>query len=108
MRLKMGVSGFVAAQTLAMSFDRDLVAAQYAAMAGEFKAKGYGTSLGPVTGPLGRSVLNGRLFEGFGTDPYLNGKLFASAVTALQTNGVVSTGKHFLGESTLPSAGCTF
>lgn len=93
----MGVSGFVSAQTLAMSFDRDLVGLQYSAMAGEFKAKGYGGALGPVTGPLGRSVLDGRLFEGFGSDPYLNGKMFASAITALQKNGVVATGKHFLG-----------
>src|SRR5690349_2346727 len=65
-----GVSGFVGAQTSAMSFDRDLVEAQHAAMAAEFKAKGYGGNLGPVTGPLGRSVKNGRLFEGFGSDPY--------------------------------------
>ncbi|KIW47945.1 uncharacterized protein PV06_00593 [Exophiala oligosperma] len=92
-----GVSSFVVAQTAAMSWDRDLIETQYAAMAEEFKAKGYGGSLGPVTGPLGRSVKSGRLFEGFGSDPYLNGKLFASAVTALQKNGVVSTGKHFLG-----------
>ncbi|KAJ9608323.1 hypothetical protein H2200_007311 [Cladophialophora chaetospira] len=92
-----GVSSFVTAQTAAMSFDRDLIEAQYAAMAEEFKAKGYGGSLGPVTGPLGRSVKSGRLFEGFGSDPYLNGKLFASAIMGLQKNGVVSTGKHYLG-----------
>ena len=82
-----------------MSWDRDLIEAQYAAMAEEFKAKGYGGALGPVTGPLGRSIKSGRLFEGFGSDPYLNGKLFASAITGLQKNGVVATGKHFLGES---------
>jgi beta-glucosidase-like glycosyl hydrolase len=80
-----------------MSFDKDLVASQHAAMAAEFKRKGYAGNLGPVTGPLGRSVMDGRLFEGFGNDPYLNGKLFASAIIALQSNGVVSTGKHFLG-----------
>jgi beta-glucosidase len=92
-----GVSAFVAAQTSAMSFDRDLVAQQHAAMAEEFKRKGYSGNLGPVTGPLGRSVKDGRLFENFGNDPYLNGKLFASAIIALQSNGVVSTGKHYLG-----------
>src|ERR1700759_1071289 len=94
-----GVSGFVGAQTSAMSFDTDLIEAQHAARAAEFKAKGYGGNLGPVTGPLGRSVKSGRLFEGFGSDPYLNGKLFASAITGLQKNGVVSTGKHYLGKS---------
>jgi hypothetical protein len=34
-------------------------------MALEFKGKGYSMLLGPVSGPLGRSVYSGRLFETF-------------------------------------------
>lgn len=60
-----GVSGWVAAQTLAASWDNDLIGKQYAAMAREFRSKGYSMQLGPVTGPMGRSPLGGRNFESF-------------------------------------------
>lgn len=33
-------------------------------MGGEFKAKGVNVLLGPVVGPLGRVVLDGRMWEG--------------------------------------------
>jgi beta-glucosidase len=59
-----GGSGWVSGQTVASSFDKALVATQAQAMALEFKQKGYGQQLGPVTGPFGRSVFSGRLFEG--------------------------------------------
>lgn len=66
-------------------------------MALEFQKKGYSVLLGPTTGPLGRSVYGARLFEGWGSDPYLNGKLFGAGVKAIQDQGVVSCGKHYLG-----------
>ncbi|KAL4810842.1 glycoside hydrolase family 3 C-terminal domain-containing protein [Aspergillus unguis] len=52
-----------------------LVSEHYSRMAVEFREKGYTMLLGPSTGPLGRSSLGSRLWEGLGTDPYLNGKL---------------------------------
>ena len=81
----LGVSGWTNAQTLASSFDSQIIKEQYEAIAIEFKKKGYAQTLGPVTGPLGRSVLSGRLFEGFGQDPYLNGKLYG-----LQHNSILN------------------
>ncbi|KAK8116439.1 glycoside hydrolase family 3 protein [Apiospora kogelbergensis] len=92
-----GVSGWVAAQTLAASWDNDLIGKQYAAMAREFRSKGYSMQLGPVTGPMGRSPLGGRNFESFGSDPYLGGKLFGDAVKGIQSQGVIACGKHLIG-----------
>ncbi|KAK8062193.1 hypothetical protein PG997_014290 [Apiospora hydei] len=60
-----GVSGWIAAQTLAASWDPELIEKQYGAMAREFRSKGYSMQLGPVTGPMGRSPLGGRNFESF-------------------------------------------
>ncbi|KAK7964348.1 hypothetical protein PG988_011322 [Apiospora saccharicola] len=91
-----GVSGWVAAQTLAASWDPELVGKQYGAMAREFRSKGYSMQLGPVTGPMGRSALGGRNFESFGSDPYLGGKLFGTAVRGIQSQSVIACGKHFI------------
>ncbi|KAK6859167.1 hypothetical protein PG995_005020 [Apiospora arundinis] len=92
-----GVSGWVAAQTIAASWDTDLVEKQHAAMAREFRNKGYSMQLGPITGPMGRSPLGGRNFESFGSDPYLGGKMFGIAIKGVQEQGVIACGKHFIG-----------
>ena len=92
-----GVSGWVTPQTLAGSWDVSLVEAQHAAMVLEFRDKGYTMMLGPTTGPLGRSVYGSRLFEGWGSDPWLNGKMFGVGVKAIQQHDVIASGKHYLG-----------
>ncbi|KAK8030144.1 beta-glucosidase D [Apiospora rasikravindrae] len=92
-----GVSGWIAAQSIASSWDPELVEKQYAAMAREFRSKGYSMQLGPVTGPMGRSALGGRNFESFGSDPFLGGKMFGSAVRGIQGQDVIACGKHFVG-----------
>ncbi|TKA77636.1 hypothetical protein B0A49_04200 [Cryomyces minteri] len=66
-------------------------------MAEECKAKGCGNQLGPTDEPLGRTVFRGRLFEDYGSDPYLNGKLFSVAVNAVQSQDVIAIEKRFLG-----------
>lgn len=43
------------------------------AMGEEFRGKGVHVLLGPSVGPLGRSPAGGRNWEGFGSDPYLQG-----------------------------------
>ena len=63
----------------------------------EFRDKGYTMMLGPTTGPLGRSVYGSRLFEGWGSDPWLNGKMFGVGVKAIQQHDVIASGKHYLG-----------
>jgi beta-glucosidase len=60
-----GVSGWVSPQTIASSWDPNLVALQSENIALEFKKKGYNALFGPTTGPLGRTVWGGRVFEGF-------------------------------------------
>jgi beta-glucosidase len=59
-----GVSGWVGPQTLAGSWNKSLVADQYGRMAVEFRKKGFNMLLGPSSGPLGRSPLGSRLWEG--------------------------------------------
>ena len=73
-------------------------------MALEFRDKGYAMMLGPTTGPLGRSVYGSRLFEGWGSDPWLNGKMFGVGVKAIQQQDVIASGKHYLGKTSAPNA----
>lgn len=53
--------------------------------------------LGPNAGPLGRSPLGGRNWEGFSVDPYLSGKLNAETIVGHQEAGVIANLKHFIG-----------
>lgn len=46
--------------------------------------------LGPNAGPLGRSPLGGRNWEGFTVDPYLSGKLNADTIVGYQDAGVIA------------------
>ncbi|KHN94649.1 Glycoside hydrolase, family 3 [Metarhizium album ARSEF 1941] len=65
-------------------------------MAREFRAKGVNVALGPNAGPLGRTPLGGRNWEGFSVDPYLAGALNAETVTGMQEAGVMANLKHFI------------
>lgn len=47
--------------------------------------------LGPNAGPLGRTPLGGRNWEGFSVDPYLSGQLVAESITGHQDAGVIAT-----------------
>lgn len=46
--------------------------------------------LGPNAGPLGRTPLGGRNWEGFSVDPYLSGQLNAETVIGHQDAGVIA------------------
>lgn len=65
-------------------------------MANEYKAKGVNILLGPVVGPLGRTVSGGRIWESFSIDPYLAGALVYETVTGIQSTGVGASTKVFL------------
>ncbi|KAK0658385.1 Beta-glucosidase cel3A [Lasiodiplodia hormozganensis] len=90
------VSGFASGISVAASWNRDLAKARGRAIGIESKAKGVNVWLGPVMGPLGRTVLGGRNWEGFSVDPYLCGVLNADTVLGVQENVAVSA-KHFIG-----------
>ncbi|KAI1801911.1 glycoside hydrolase family 3 protein [Daldinia bambusicola] len=91
------VSAFTSGQTVAASFDRDLMYKRGKAMGEENKIKGVDVLLGPVAGPIGRTPTGGRNWEGFSPDPYLTGVAMAETVKGIQDAGVVACAKHFIG-----------
>ncbi|CAK39741.1 uncharacterized protein An07g09760 [Aspergillus niger] len=90
------VSAFSLSSALAMTWDRDAIYAQAKAVGSEFYNKGIQVVAGPTSQPLGRTPWGGRIVEGFGPDPYLNG--LASGLTAKGyiDAGVIPGAKHFL------------
>lgn len=51
----------------------------------------------PVAGPLGRHALGGRVWEGFSPDPYLTGVAMERSIRGIQSTGIQSVAKHFIG-----------
>jgi beta-glucosidase len=90
------VTAFPAPITLAASWNRDLVQRWGAAMAAEERGKGAMVQLGPMMNMV-RSPTAGRNFESFGEDPFLASELVAADVTGMQSQKVVATAKHFVG-----------
>jgi beta-glucosidase len=87
---------FPAGLTSAASFDRDLIHTRGKYLGEEFRAKGVHVFLGPVAGPLGRSAMAGRNWEGFSPDPYLTGVAMEETIIGVQSQGVQASAKHFL------------
>lgn len=79
---------------LAASFDPTLAFAGGAMIGAEARAKGFNVLLGGGVN-LARDPRNGRNFEYLGEDPLLGGILAGEAIRGTQTQGVVSTVKHF-------------
>lgn len=52
--------------------------------------------LGPSAGPLGKFAQGGRNWEGFGSDPYLQGIMMAQTIEGMQEAGVQATAKHWI------------
>ncbi|KAH8199034.1 hypothetical protein TruAng_006820 [Truncatella angustata] len=90
------VSSYPSAIHSGASWDKNLTYERGFYMGKEFKAKGVNVMLGPNAGPLGRSPLAGRNFEGFSVDPYLSGRLNAETIAGSQDAGVIAMIKHFI------------
>jgi beta-glucosidase len=70
-------------------------------------ARQYGRIVGSEAGDLGNGFVegpdvdimrvpqNGRTFEGFGEDPYLDGQIAAADIAAAQTQGIIAEAKHY-------------
>ncbi|KAI9491545.1 glycoside hydrolase superfamily [Zychaea mexicana] len=89
-----GVSGI----TAAASFDKVAIRQRGEYMASEFKAKGVHFQLGPSVDIM-RAPQSGRAWEGFGEDPWLSGVAGRETITGIQSQGVIATVKHYIGNS---------
>ncbi|KAI0153618.1 Cel3e-like protein [Pestalotiopsis sp. NC0098] len=90
------VNSYPSAIHAGASWDKNLTYERGLYMGMEFKAKGVNVMLGPNAGPLGRSPLAGRNFEGFSVDPYLSGRLNAETIVGTQDAGVIAVIKHLI------------
>ncbi|KAI8968442.1 glycoside hydrolase superfamily [Mycotypha africana] len=91
-----GVSSGVAGVNAAASFDKEAIRRRGEYMGAEFRAKGIHVQLGPGVNML-RAPEGGRLWEGFGEDPYLAGIAAAETIRGIQSQGVMATVKHIIG-----------
>ena len=80
--------------SLASSFDPAMAERIGATIGAEARAKGFNILLGGGMN-LARDPRNGRNFEYLGEDPWLAGTLDGHAIRVTQSQGVVSTIKHF-------------
>ena len=90
------VTAFPAPIALAATWDPELVQSWGAAMAEEQRGKGVMIQLAPMMN-LARTPAGGRIFEGFGEDPYLAAQLAAREVRGIQSQKVLATAKHYVG-----------
>ncbi|EMR71031.1 putative beta-glucosidase m protein [Eutypa lata UCREL1] len=90
------VSGFPSGIHVGASWNKALARSRAESMGLEFRVKGVNIALGPVVGPLGRVATGGRNWEGFAADPYLCGSLAYETVKGVQSQGVITSTKHFI------------
>jgi beta-glucosidase-like glycosyl hydrolase len=91
------VSAFAAGLTVGATFNKDLMYRRGRALGQEARRKGVNVLLGPAMGPLGKFPAGGRNWEGFGSDPVLQGIASFETIRGTQDEGVIATAKHFIG-----------
>jgi len=91
-----GVTQFPSGLNDAATWDPALVQAVDAANGAEQAAKGHNVSLAPNLNIL-RIPYGGRAFEGYGEDPYLSSLMAQAYVKGVQSSGVITTPKHYIG-----------
>lgn len=89
-------TAFPAGVTIGATWNRDLMYKRGRAHGQEAKLKGINILLGPSMGPLGRMPGGGRNWEGFGSDPVLQGVAAAQTIKGIQDAGVIATAKHYI------------
>ncbi|CAO3640032.1 unnamed protein product [Cunninghamella blakesleeana] len=95
MRFAYNVTVGVAGINAAASFDKEGILARGIYMGKEYKQKGVHVQLGPGMNFM-RSPQGGRGWESGGEDPYLNGVAAVETIKGVQSQGVISTAKHYI------------
>ncbi|OAL75538.1 hypothetical protein A7D00_1137 [Trichophyton violaceum] len=90
------ITAFPAGITVGATWNRELMYKRGEALGREARRKGVNVLLGPSMGPLGVLPAGGRNWEGFGTDPVLQGIASAETIRGTQNEGVIATAKHFV------------
>ncbi|MFG2432065.1 glycoside hydrolase family 3 protein [Streptomyces sp. NPDC048590] len=96
LRGETGVTAFPVPVAQAATFDEQLAGRIGEAIGTEGRAKGYNNTLGPTI-DLTRTWHFGRQAEAMGEDPVLAGRLGAALTTAIQSQHLAATLKHFAG-----------
>jgi len=91
------ITAFPAGITVGATWSKELMYLRGKALGAEAAAKGVNVLLGPAMGPLGRMPAGGRNWEGFGSDPVLQGIAAAQTIKGIQEAGVMATAKHYVG-----------
>lgn len=91
-------TSFPTASATACSFDLELIGKMGQALGEECRKEDVAVILGPGLN-IKRSPLCGRNFEYFSEDPYLAGKLAAALIRGVQSQGVGTSIKHFMGNN---------
>jgi beta-glucosidase len=87
-------TAFPSGIVLGSSWDPELVKQVGRVMGNESRAKGIGVLLGPGNNIL-RDPLNGRFFEYYTEDPFLNSEITVAHVNGIQSEGVAASLKHY-------------
>ncbi len=90
-------TSFPAGITVGATWNRDLMRRRGAEHAHQARLKGVNVLLGPAMGPLGRNPAGGRVWEGFGSDPVLQGVAAYETIQGIQSQGIIATAKHLIG-----------
>ena len=94
----LGVTAFPNEIALAATWDRALADDYGAALAEEWRGKGSSEIIAPTLNIM-RTWHWGRSAETFGEDPFLNGRMAAAEIGALQRGRVIAMIKHFAGNN---------
>lgn len=82
--------------TTGATWNRELIRERGRLHGLEARNKGINVILGPSMGPLGRMPAGGRNWEGFGSDPFLQGIAASETIKGIQSEGVIATAKHYI------------
>jgi len=96
-RATQNITAFPPGITVGATWNKELMSSRGVALGQEFRGKGINVALAPVVGPLGRKPRGGRIWEGFGADPVLQAVGGSLVLQGIQSQGVIATIKHFIG-----------